>query len=152
MVDCLSLLESWRAKVCEWKLISIELSTFQNYRNKNIDWRNDFTNKKLRWLEIKQEKCWVPRFHRSFRFQSIFLSNAIILLSSEKLIKLKFDGSLTFYRESFQSRGGNYIRLFSWINVDDNRRKQVSVRFCFRLPEGSISIEAEMGSDLFIDG
>lgn len=44
-----------------------------------------------------------PRFTRSFRLQSIFLLSAITRsFHSWKLIKLNFDGSLTFYREAFQ--------------------------------------------------
>lgn len=67
-----------------------------------------------------------------FSFQAQLFS-----IIRQKLIKLNFDGSLTFYREGFESRGGNYSRLFIRINGDDGRiekeSKRASVRFCFRL-------------------
>lgn len=70
-----------------------------------------------------------------------------------ELIKLNFDGSLTFYRErekAFESRGGNYIRLFIRINGDDGRcAKGNSIRdsaFDYTLKA------AFNNSDLEIDG
>lgn len=69
--------------------------------------------------------------------QFYFQKQSFFIHVLNRLIKLNFDGSLTFYHKGLLSRGVNYFHLFIRINGDDRRIEKVF--FCSPLVDYFLS-------------